>query len=495
MFAQVLRSVRIAGQKPSQPSAPHRIAGTAAALLFATLLSGCASFSSDQGMDAVSGIAESSLKVDVAALNSDEEFAAAYRTVTSLLKRPLTANAAVQIALLNNRDLQADYNALGIAEAVRIRASIPSNPRFSISRIAGGGAFEFEAQIVANILSLVTLPARADVASDRFRQAQLRAVEATLRTAFEARRDYVEAVAARQFVGFLTQAQSSAEAAVELAKRLGASGAMTKLDQARNQVFYAETTARVATAKQRAASNRERLIRAMGLTGSDLAFNLPANLPALPPRALREAAVEIEAVRGRVDLQIARLDVVALGKTYGLTQTTRFINLLEVSGIHRRLQEPGGDPATERGVGVEFEVPLFDFGEVRVREAEATYNQAINRLTAKAISVRSEAREAYQQYRSAFDIARRYQRDVLPLRKVISEESLLRYNAMQIDVFSLLTESRERIASTIAAIEAQRDFWLADTKLTSAMLGGNAMADVPNNTSTATASPAPAGHN
>jgi outer membrane protein TolC len=232
----------------------------------------------------------------------------------------------------------------------------------------------------------------------------------------------------------------------------------------------------------------------LGLSGSEAALRLPASLPRLPARAVNATSAEIEAVRRRVDLQIMRLEVVALAKTYGLTKTTRFINLLEVSGIHKRVQEPGGEPVTERGVGVEFEVPLFDFGEARVREAEATYSQAVNRLTAKAVNVRSEARDAYQQYRSAFDIARRYQRDVLPLRKVISEETLLRYNAMQIDVFSLLAESRERIVSMIAAIEAQRDFWLADSNLKAAILGGQAATGAPSSTATATASPEPAGH-
>ena len=481
MFARSMRSVRSA------------TGSIGAALLVTALLSGCASFSGDQGMDAVSGMTKSSLRMDAVALSSDDDIAAARETVAALLKRPLRMDAAVQIALLNNRELQAAYNELGIAEAARVRASLPANPRFNISRVAGGGAFEFEAQIVASILSLATLPARADVASDRFRQAQLRAVEATLRTAFEARRAYVEAVSSRQMVGFLEQAQSSAQAAVELAKRLGESGTMNKLDQARNKVFYAETATRLATARQRAVSGRERLIRAMGLSGSEPALRLPASLPGLPARAVNETSAEIEAVRRRVDLQIMRLEVVALAKTYGLTKTTRFVNLLEVSGIHKRVQEPGGEPVTERGVGVEFEVPLFDFGEARLREAEATYSQAVNRLTAKAINVRSEARDAYQQYRSAFDIARRYQRDVLPLRKVISEETLLRYNAMQIDVFSLLAESRERIASTIAAIEAQRDFWLADSNLKAAILGGQAPTNAPTNTS-ATASPEPAGH-
>jgi len=162
--------------------------------------------------------------------------------------------------------------------------------------------------------------------------------------------------------------------------------------------------------------------------------------------------------------------------------------------VELRPHDDTGHDRDERGAGVEFEVPLFDFGEVSLREAEATYSQAVNRLSAKAVRVRSEAREAYQQYRATLDIARRYQRDVLPLRKTISEETLLRYNAMQIDVFSLLTESRERIASTNAAIEAQRDFWLADANLKSAILGGQAASDTATNTSTATAASEPAGH-
>lgn len=490
MVAHSLRSAGIAGRKARS----YRTVRFGVAWLTAALLGGCASFSNDQGMDAVSGMTAPALKADVVALRSDDDIAAADRTVATLLKRPLNADAAVQIALLNNRDLQADYNELGIAEAARVRASLPPSPKFSLSRLAGGGGFELEAQIVANILSLATLPARADVASDRFRQAQLRAVEATLRTGFEARRAFAEAVASRQLAGFLTQAQSSAQAAVDLSKRLGDSGTTTKLDRARHQVFYAETAARLAGARQRAAASRERLVRALGLSGRDLAFALPASLPAVPARTVNAKDIETEAIRRRADLQIARLEVEALAKTYGLTNATRFVNLLEVSGTHKRVKDAAGETTIERGLGVEFQVPLFDFGETSVREAEATYSQAVNRVAAKAVNVASEAREAYAQYRAAFDVARRYQRDVLPLRKTISEETLLRYNAMQIDVFALLAESRERIAATIAGIEAQRDFWLADSNLKSAVLGGHAASGAANTTSTAAASPEPAGH-
>ena len=478
MVAHSMRAARFAGM----------------ACLVAALLGGCASFSSDGGMDAVSAMTAPALKADVAALRSDDDTAVADSTVATLLKRPLNADSAVQIALLNNRDLQAAYNELGIAEAVRVRASLPPAPKFDLSRLAGGGGLELEARIIGNILALATLPARADVARDRFRQAQLRAAEATLRTGFEARRAFANAVASRQLAGYLTQAQSSAQAAVDLSKRLGESGSATKLDRARHEVFYAETAARLAGARQRAAAGRERLVRALGLSGGDLAFTLPASLPAAPAHTVKAREIETEAIRRRADLQIARLEVEALAKTYGLTNATRFVNLLEVSGTQKRVKDAGGESTIERGLGVEFQVPLFDFGETSLREAEATYAQAVNRLSAKAVNVASEAREAYAQYRAAADVARRYRRDVLPLRKVISEETLLRYNAMQIDVFALLAESRERIAATIAAIEAQRDFWLADTNLKSAVLGGHAASGPANMTLTAAASAEPAGH-
>src|SRR5262249_21622368 len=156
------------------------------------------------------------------------------------LARPLSADAAVQVALLNNRGLQAAYNELGLAETALIRETLPPNPTFSLSRISTPIEVDIERRVIGDILALATLPARADIAGDRFRQAQLRAATETLRVAAEARRAYYRAVAARELIRFLDQAKSAAENATQLAKRLGETGAMNKLDQAREQVFYAE---------------------------------------------------------------------------------------------------------------------------------------------------------------------------------------------------------------------------------------------------------------
>ena len=460
----------------SRNGAARRSLFRVAAVGGALLLAGCKTLSPDGGIGLVAGVAGHELGKDIAVIRSAEDSAAVRERVRGLLGRSLTADAAVQIALLNNRGLQAAYNDLGIAEVTMVEASRPPNPTFSIERMASPAELEIERRIVANILALATLPVRAKIAESRFLQAQFRAAEETLRVAAEARRNWYRAVAARELAGYLARAQSTAETATQLAKRLGETGALNKLDQAREQVFYAEITAQLATSRQRAASERERLVRSLGLWGSELDFKLPGALPALP-RVQRLAAIEIEAVRRRVDLQIARIEVETLNKSFGLAQASRFINLLEVSGIDKVVIEKGtGHRERARGFELEFQIPIFDFGESAVRRSEQAYMQAVNRLLEKAVNVRSEAREAYRTYRSTYEIAAHYRREVLPLRKIISDETLLRYNAMQIDVFALLTEARQRITATTSAIEAQREFWLAKTNLGTAVAGGGGAA-------------------
>jgi outer membrane protein TolC len=446
----------------------------AALFLLVAACGGCASFSPDGGMALVNDIVAPELKSDVVKLSGKDLAGEAHARAARLLGSTLSADAAVRIALLNNKGLQAAYDELGIAEAAMVEASLPPTPTFSLSHIWTPVELDIERRIIADILALATLPLRNEIAAERFRQAQLRAALETLRLGFETRRAYYRAVAALDVAAAFAQAASAAESAAKLAKELGETGATNKLDQAREEAFSAELATQLAAARQRAATERERLVRALGLEDA-AALKLPHALPPLPnaPRTL--VAVETEALRRRVDLKIVRIEVDTLAKTYGLTKATRFINLLDVAGISRTQRETGGAAGTGGGCEVDFQIPIFDFGEVRVRRAGEIYMQAVNRLSELAVNARSEARDGYRAYRSSYDIAMRYRRDVLPLRKIIADEAMLRYGAMQIDVFALLTEARQRIAANIAAIEAQRDFWLASTALDAALVGGGAM--------------------
>ncbi len=452
----------------------HRWSAAAIQLGIASLLAGCASFLPDGGMDAVTVISSGEPTSDAHKIDSDEASAAAHARTAELMASPLSAETAVRIALLNNKGLQAAYNELGRAEAAKVEASLPPNPAFILSRISTSVELDIERRIIGDLLALATLPARSQIAADRFRQAQLRAAEATLRLGAETRRNFYRAVASQQMVAVLSQATAAAETAATLAKELGDTGAMNKLDVARERVFHAELTTQLAATRQQAASEREELIRSLGLWGDDLAFKLPARLPDLPRRPKTLPTVEEEAVARHVGLQIARIEADSLARFYGLTNATRFINLLDVSGVSRTQRDRNLGHGTGGGAEVEFQVPIFDFGEVRLRQAGEAYMQAVNRVTETAVNARSQARDAYRAYRATYENALRYRDQVLPLRKIIADETMLRYGAMQIDVFSLLSEARQRLATNMAAIAAQRDFWLASTALGAAISGGGA---------------------
>lgn len=462
---------------PTKPNARRLLrwsllAGTAA------LLGGCAGFSPDGGMAPIQAAAYAEIGKEVFKIGDDNVALTAKARVDQLLRKPLTADSAVQVALLTNRGLQAAFNELGIAEAQMVAASLPPNPRFGISKLSGRFEVEVERQIVGSLLALITLPARAEIAGDRFKTAQLRAVEAVLRLAADARRQYYRAVAANAQVAFYQEAKASADAASELFKRLGESGGVNKIDQAREFAFEAELTVQLAQARQQQSQERERLIRQLGLWGNDLKFRL-GSLPPLP-RLQSVKAIEAEALRKRIDIQIARAELDTLAKSLGLANATRFVNDIDLLGRRtydrsRSINDHGHverESSRSRTLELEIDIPIYDFGQSKVQLAEQTYMQAANRLAEKAVNARSEAREAYTAYRANYDITRQYQNNVLPLRKIIQEQSLLQYSGMLNDVTDLITDARNRILSNVAAINARRDFWIAHTDFKHALIGG-----------------------
>jgi outer membrane protein TolC len=445
----------------------------ALAIASVVLLSSCRGFTPDGGMSTVAAVAGGGLNKDIVRISSPAEAALAQSEVSRLMHAPLGADATVQIALLNNPGLQAAYNRLGVAEAVMVQASRPPLPSFSYDWVKTSIELDIERQIVASVLSLATWPARSKLAGLRFEQAELRAAEETLRLAADTRRAYVRAVAARQVLAALNKAKASADAAAMLAEKLAETGAINKLDLARRQVFATELDATIAAAKQEAATTRERLARLMGLwESSELEALLPSNLPPLPSKSLSLPAAEQQAMDRRVDLMVARLEADALARSFGLTRTTRFINVLDAAGTSKTQKDKGEPSADGGGFNIAFEVPLYDFGRAKVREAEQRYLEAVNSLRALANAARSQAREAYTVYSSARSIVAKYESDVLPLRETISAETELQYNAMQVDAFTLLETARANAAAKVASIEAKRDFWLAAVDLSAAVLGG-----------------------
>ena len=435
----------------------------------------CVSFSPDGGMAPVAALSSSELRANVLKIASAEEEAQAQAQIARLLGIPLTPDTSAQIALLSNRGLQAEYNSLGISEADFVEATLPPlTPSVTIERAITEFECSVERALAVSLIRLVTYGKRRAVAEKRFEAAQFRAIEATFRLAADARRAFYRAVAAKQRVGFLTRARATAEIAADLTRRQGETGAQTKLVQGRASLFYLEVSAELARARLEAESSREALIRSLGLWGIDIHFSLPAALPGLP--AIRsEPDVEREAVSRRVDIVASRLELDATAVDLGLTEATRYVSLFELTGRRTTTwtrEEGSLEAETTDGIEVELEVPIFDLGETSSRRAREAYLLAMNELIELAVNARSQAREAYTIYRGSYDIAVLYQNKITPLRQSIDEQTLLEYNGMLVDVFDLLTTARESIESNIAAIEAKRDFFLAEVDFDSAVIGG-----------------------
>mgnify|MGYP003386054957 CR=1 FL=1 len=457
-----------------------------AALLTLAFLGGCATFSADGGLESVQNAGkERGLAQNMAWLKTDKDAETARATVKKLLAAPLTVDNAVQIALLNNRGLQATYAELGIAEADVVQAGRLRNPGFSFGRLTRADEVEIERTFLFDVLGLITMPIRTDLEKRRFELTKGRVAMETLQVAADTRRAFYSSVAAQESVKYMEQVKQSAETSAELARRMASVGNFSTLDRAREQAFYAETTAQLARVRQQATAERERLTRLMGLWGEDTSFKLPERLPDLPKAPRDIADLEATALKKRLDVQGAMQEAENIASALGLTKATGFVSVLEVG--YRR-NNASGQPR-QTGYEIDLRLPIFDWGGARVARAEYTYMQAVNRAADTAVKARSEVREAYSAYRTTYDLARHYRDEIVPLRKRISEENLLRYNGMLISVFELLADARQQVAGVNAYIEALRDHWLSETSLNLALTGKS-----PGGSASAAAGDAQSGH-
>ena len=436
-------------------------------LLAVAALAGCATLQDDARFTPVEQAVKERTGADTRWARTEEEANTVRGRVKELLAKPLGPTEAVQIALLNNPGLQASYAEVGIAEADLVQASRWRGPTFSFARLRREDEIETERGVFFDVLGLLTIPLSVKAQEKRLESVQNRAAGEGLRVALHTRKAWFESVAAQEGAKYMEQVRQSAEASAELARRMAEVGNFPKLTYAREQAFYAESTAQLARARHNATAARERLARLMGLWGEDLRFELPDRLPELPGSVREGGDLEAQALAQRLDVQGARREAESVASSLGLTKATRFISLLEV-GVLSNTET--GLPR-QRGWEVELGIPLFDFGGPRTARAERQYMQAVNRTLEIAVDARSEVRETYSAYRTSFDIAKHYRDEIVPLRKRISEEVLLRYNGMLMSVFELLADSRDQVAAVNAYIEAQRDFWFADADLQMALTG------------------------
>jgi outer membrane protein TolC len=451
-----------------------RFQGLGLLLLFGGL-SACASADLDRSLAHTNAQAGDFTHAELTLARDAGQRDALARKASELLARPLSEEAAVQLALVNSPAFQFLLASNWALAADAAQSGRLANPVFTYERIRVLDELEIGRMLSVGLVDLLTFPLRQGVARARLAAADVRLTRDVVRQVTEVRKAWVRAVAAIERQGYARQVLEAAEASAELARRMHQAGNFTTVQRARQQVFYADAATQLALARHAATAGREELIRQLGLGASQVSLlKLPERLSDLPALPRPPEDVASSARSGNLDVQLAQAEFQAATRAQGLGQVT---SLLDVeAGLRRDTVEDREADARDTAWGYELDLtlPLFDWGDMRRAGMSARTLAAGHELEAALRGTESRLREVYSAYRTTYDIARHYREEIIPLTQVLGEENVLRYNAMLIGVFELLADARDQIRAVMAGIAAAEQFWLADAALQAVIMGAAA---------------------
>lgn len=431
-------------------------------------LTGCTGVIDGAGFDAVQASASERLAgAKVHWSRGGPEDAEVARHVSDLLGAELTADSAVQVALLNNPRIQATYEQLGVAQADLVRAGLFRNPVFDLELRFFPGSTSFEAGLVQNFLDLFFVPLRRQVAAERFEAAKARVTAAVIRLAAETRRAFYRVEAAEQFVELRRQVADSTGVAAELSRRILRAGNAPDLEHALELAQHEEARVEREAAEQELRDSREALSVLMGLWGLELAWKAPGRLPALPAEEIAAEEVERRAVERSEDLREARIELEAASRLLGYAAPMAVFEDTEL-GVSL---EHEGEGETGVGPAVSFPVPLFSWGGPASAVARAEYRRRARMYEALATEVRSAARSSWSRLLSLRGRAMHYRDVILPVRGRVLRETQKQFNAMLVGAFQLFTAKQQQIDAGARYVATLRDYWTARADL-DALLSG-----------------------
>lgn len=440
-----------------------RIATPFAAILASFLLAGCSSMKPRFGFDDVKQTVAERTGDRVHWNNGTAEDAQATAAVATLLQGELAADQAVQIALLNNHELQAVYEELNIAQSDVVQAGLLKNPvfsgdiRFGVSGVGPG----VDLGIAQDFVSLLSMPLKKGRAEAAFEAAKVRVTAAVLDTAFEVRTAFYDYQAARQMREMRETVTEATGASYELASRLRRAGNIRELDLSNERALKEQSKIELAAAQAEEVRLRERMNALMGLWGSQTLWTAAARLPALPDEQPSQDGLEAKAIRASLDLSLLRKEAEIAARTAGIAKPFAWLDGAEIGAASERELE--GEWSV--GPSLAVPIPIFDQGQAALGAAQARYKQAAERTISRAIEIRSRVRAAQSGAASAFERARYYEKIMLPLRQKILDETQDQYNAMQISGFQLLQAKRDQIAAGAEYIASVHNYWQAKSEL------------------------------
>jgi len=449
---------------PSRSSDPQRwcdVVHSAATILFGVLVPGC--IAQDAGYaDVRHGVRDrAGIDVKWRAVDSSSESAAA--ETQALLARPLTADSAVRVAVLNNHDVQAAFEELGVARARLVSAVAVPNPELE-GRIGFVRGSEPEYAVVAteSLSELMWLPLRESAARAELDVAKLRVVGRVLDFVFAVKVAFYEQEAAERILALTRTTRDAAEASYEAALRLHEAGNIPDLDFITQQALREESQTAADDAELERARAEGRLASLLGVATFRIAPSEEgASTSALPATELDLAQLSGRALNRSLDVEMARREAYAASKRASLARAEGVVPDLRGGFEAERLT---GEPWALGPVAA-LRLPLFYQGQGEVAEAEARMRRATETRAALLDRVGREAKLAGDRLLAARRRVTRYESVILPLRRRIVEETLLRYNAMGVGVFQLLQARRDQVEAELRYARSVRDYFVARTEV------------------------------
>lgn len=451
-------------------------------VLAASLLAGCASPSPDQSFAQVQSLSAERIGKRVEWDRGSAADRKAARAVRELLSRPLTADAAVQVALLNNRALQVTFEELGIAQADFVQAGLLQNPVFSLSvRFPNQPPSRTYLDIAAaeNFLNVFLIPARRKIAAARLDQAAAHIADEVLSLAARTGSAFYACQAAQQTLELRQSIADAASASLDVATRLHEAGNTTELDYYAQRAQAARAAVELANARADAQDTREQLNALMGAWGPQVQWKISGRLADLPPDEIRPEGLETLAIQRRLDLAAARQELIAQARAYGFTVDMRYFAQADL-GVEAERETDG---QWRIGPSLALPIPLFDQGQAAIPRAAAVLRQSRQRYAALAVDIRSQVRATRARMFNARATAQFFHDEVLPTQQKYLEQAQLHYNGMFVSVFQLLQAKREQIDAGGQYIQALRMYWTSRAELERAV-GGRLPPGEPVNPST-----------
>ena len=452
-------------------------------LALAAVAAGCATVQPQDAFADVEGTLADRTAARVVWATDAAEDAAAREAVAALLADSLTADAAVQVALLNNPRLQATYEDLGIAQADLVQAGLFSNPVFGGRSLwpFEGGAPELGVNVALEFLDVFAIPLRRRVARSAYAAAQYRVAAAVLDLSARTRAAYIDTQADAARLAARRAVAANARAGYTAQRLLREAGNVPSVNVLAEQSLYEQARLDAVMAEGAAAESRLALARLLGVTATDLQMAGP--LPPVPEAAgpyvrvvqgegpldvvVDVGAIERRAVEASLALQAARADIEAAAHAAGLADLEGLVPEIEIGGEAER-----DDGEWKAGPEVGLVLPLFDQGQARGAAARSAVRRARALYTATAVDVRIAARTLAQRLATARRAALHYQRTVLPLRAELAAQTVRQYNAMQTGVFGVLEAQRQEAEAVRLYFDALAAYWTTRSDLDLLLAGG-----------------------